>query len=298
MLAKELIDPKSIVVVGGSNDVQKPGGKILKNILEGGYNGQIYVSNPKEDLVQGVRSYRNLSELPQTDLAIIAIASKFAFQTIEFLTEKNETKGFIIISAGFGEENKEGAELEARIVAQINKFGGSLIGPNCTGILTKHHHSIFTEPIPKLASEGVDFISGSGATACFIMEKGVEMGLMFSSVFSVGNSAQIGVEEVLQHFDESYDMNTSSKVKLLYLENIMRPQKLLKHARSLISKGCKIAAIKAGSSEAGSRAASSHTGALASPDTAVDALFRKAGIVRCFSREELITVGSIFMHPN
>jgi acyl-CoA synthetase (NDP forming) len=297
MLAKELIDPKSIVVVGGSNDVQKPGGKILKNILEGGYNGQIYVSNPKEDLVQGVRSYRNLSELPQTDLAIIAIASKFAFQTIEFLTEKNETKGFIIISAGFGEENKEGAELEARIVAQINKFGGSLIGPNCTGILTKHHHSIFTEPIPKLASEGVDFISGSGATACFIMEKGVEMGLMFSSVFSVGNSAQIGVEEVLQHFDESYDMNTSSKVKLLYLENIMRPQKLLKHARSLISKGCKIAAIKAGSSEAGSRAASSHTGALASPDTAVDALFRKAGIVRCFSREELITVGSIFMHP-
>jgi acetyltransferase len=297
MVVQQLIDPKSIVVVGGSNDIHKPGGKILKNILDGDFNGDVYVSNPKEDEVQGIKSYRDLNELPQTDLAIIAIAAKYAYPTIEFLTEKKGTKAVIIISAGFSEESHEGAELEAKIVDQMNKVGGSLIGPNCTGILTTNHHSIFTEPIPKLDPKGVDFISGSGATACFIMEKGVEMGLSFSSVFSVGNSAQIGVEEVLEYLDENFDEETSSQVKLLYIENVDKPQKLLKHARSLISKGCKIAAVKAGSSDAGSRAASSHTGALASPDVAVDALFKKAGIVRCHGREELITVASVFMHP-
>ena len=122
-------------------------------------------------------------------------------------------------------------------------------------------------------------------------------GLTFSSVYSVGNSAQIGVEEVLEHFDETFDRNTSSKVKLLYIESIENPQKLLKHATSLIQKGCKIAAIKAGSSSAGSRAASSHTGALANSDVAVDALFKKAGIVRCYGRNELNYSCIIFMHP-
>ncbi len=296
MIAKELINPLSIVVVGGSNDIHKPGGKILKNLVDGGFSGHLYVSNPKEDEIQGIKSYRDLNELPQTDLAIIAIAAKYSLQTIKFLTENKKTKGFIILSAGFSEESEEGAVLEQQIVQQINKYGGSLIGPNCTGILTTNHHSVFTEPIPKLDPKGCDFISGSGATACFIMEAGIDKGLSFASVFSVGNSAQIGVEEVLEYLDDTFDAEKSSKVKLLYIENIDKPEKLLKHARSLINKGCKIAAVKAGSSDAGSRAASSHTGALASPDVAVDALFKKAGIVRCYGREDLITVASIFMH--
>ena len=104
--------------------------------------------------------------------------------------------------------------------------------------------------------------------------------LPFSRLFSLGNSAQIGVEEVLEHFDETFNSETSSKIKLLYIESIENPQKLLKHATSLIQKGCKIAAIKAGSSSAGRRAASSHTGALANSDDAVDALFKKAYINR------------------
>jgi acetyltransferase len=107
----------------------------------------------------------------------------------------------------------------------------------------------------------------------------------------------MGVEEILQYMDETYVEGESPKVKLLYIENIDKPGLLLKHASSLIRKGCHIAAIKAGSSEAGSRAASSHTGALASSDVAVDALFKKAGIVRCYGREELISVASIFMFP-
>ncbi len=297
MITKELTHPRSIVVVGGSEDLAKPGGKILKNIIDGNFNGDIYVLNPKADKVQGINSYKTPDKLPDVDLAIIAIAAKYTPETVEYLTRNKNTKAFIILSAGFSEESEEGKVLEDRVVAAINEVGGSLIGPNCVGILTPQHHSIFTQPIPKLNPKGCDFISGSGATACFIMEAGIPKGLQFANVYSVGNSAQLGVEEILKHLDENFDPKTDSKVKLLYLENIDKPDMLLKHASSLIRKGCKIAAVKAGASEAGSRAASSHTGALASSDVAVDALFRKAGIVRCYGREDLISVASVFMYP-
>ena len=297
MINEQLLNPKSIFVVGGSDDVQKPGGKVLKNLIDGNFAGNLYVANPKLDLVQGIKSYKDINDLPQTDLAILAIAAKFCPQTIETLSKEKNTRAFIILSAGFSEENEEGANLEKRILETLEKYNASLIGPNCIGFLNQQYNGIFTTPIPSLSKTGVDFISGSGATAVFIMESGVPKGLTFSSVWSVGNSAQIGVEEVLKHLDETYDPEKSSKVKLLYIENIDKPEMLLKHASSLIRKGCKIAAIKSGGSEAGSRAASSHTGALASPDVAVEALFRKAGIVRCNGREELATIASIFMHP-
>jgi acetate---CoA ligase (ADP-forming) len=297
MINRQLTHPESIVVVGGSNDITKPGGKVLKNILDGGFKGKLFVSNPKETEVQGIKSYPNPSDLPNVDLAVIAIAARFIPDLIDMLTCQKNTRAFIILSAGFSEESHEGKLLEDRIVSTIRKVGGSLIGPNCVGILTPQHHSIFTYPIPKLDPKGCDFISGSGATACFIMEAGIPKGLTFANVYSVGNSAQMGVEEVLQFMDENFNSETDSHIKLLYIENIAKPQLLLKHAASLIKKGCRIAAIKAGGSEAGSRAASSHTGALASPDVAVDALFRKAGIVRCYGREDLIATASVFSYP-
>ncbi len=297
MINKQLTNPESIVVVGGSNDINKPGGKVLKNIIDGGFTGRLHVLNPKMEEVQGVKSYKDAESLPETDLAIIAIAAKHTLPVVETLTQQKNTRAFIVLSAGYSEESEEGARLEEKLTALVNQVDGALIGPNCIGILNAHHHSVFTEPIPDLDPKGVDFISGSGATAVFILESGIPKGLKFSSLYSVGNSAQMGVEEVLQHMDEHFDPERDSHVKLLYVENIDKPKKLLKHASSLIRKGCRIAAVKAGSSDAGSRAASSHTGALASPDTAVDALFQKAGIVRCYGREELINVAAVFMHP-
>ncbi|PID94428.1 MAG: CoA ligase [Bacteroidetes bacterium] len=296
MINKKLINPKSIVVVGGSNDVRKPGGKVLKNLLDGDYPGKLYVVNPKEKEVQGLPCYASVDEIPQADMAILAIAAKYCPPTVEVLTAKKETQAFIIISAGFSEENAEGAALEKKVVELIERVDGSLIGPNCVGMFNTHFHGVFSTPIPRIDPQGVDFISGSGATAVFIMEAGISMGLTFNSLYSVGNSAQLGVEDILEHLDNTYEHGVSSPVKLLYIESVNKPQKLLRHARSLIQKGAKIAAIKAGSSEAGTRAASSHTGAMASPDVAVDTLFRKAGIVRCYGREELATVASIFMH--
>lgn len=296
MVTEQLINPESIVVVGASNSINKPGGKVLFNLKDVHFKGDIYVVNPKEEEVQSLKAFADVKDLPQVDLAIIAIAAKYCVETVRVLANQKKTRAFIILSAGFSEENEEGAKIEKEVVEIINAVDGSLIGPNCIGFLNSNYSGVFTTPIPKLAPFGCDFISGSGATAVFIMESGIPKGLTFSSVYSVGNSAQMGVEEVLKYLDESFDPIYSSKVKLLYIENIKKPDLLLKHAASLIRKGCRIAAIKSGSSDAGSRAASSHTGALASPDAAVDALFRKAGIVRCYSRDELTTIASVFLH--
>ena len=297
MINQQLLNPKSIVVVGGSNNVHKPGGAVVRNLIQGNYKGTLRIINPKEDEVQGIKVYHRADEIPDTDLAILVVAARFCPDYVEYLAANKQVRAFIIITAGFSEETKEGAVMEQKILATCEKYQCALIGPNCIGLLNNVHHSVFTKPIPKLHPQGVDFISGSGATAVFILESAVIKGLQFNSVWSIGNGKQNGIEDVLQYMDETFDPATSSKVKLLYIENIADPDKLLLHASSLIKKGCRIAAIKAGSSASGSRAASSHTGAIASSDSAVDALFRKAGIVRCFSRDELTTVGCIFTLP-
>ena len=297
MINEQLLNPRSIVVIGGSNNVHKPGGAIVRNIISGDYQGELRIVNPKEDDVQGIKACHDVKDLPQTDLAVLVVAAKFCPDYVDYLCSEKGVRAFVIISAGFGEETHEGGLLEQRILDTCEQYGAALIGPNCIGLLNRNHHSVFTLPIPKLSPKGVDFISGSGATAVFILESAVSKGLQFNSVWSIGNGKQIGIEDVLQDMDEHFDPETDSKVKLLYIENISNPDKLLFHASNLIKKGCRIAAIKAGSSESGSRAASSHTGAIASSDAAVEALFRKAGIVRCFSREELTTVGCIFTLP-
>ncbi len=296
MIHNSLLSPKSIVVVGGSENTSKPGGKIVKNLLDGNYQGQLLVLNPGRSEVQGVPSYANVADIPATvDLAILAIAAPLCPGVVKELGQTKGTTAFIVISAGFSEEGEAGALLEKQLVEAVEAVNGVLIGPNCIGMITPAYNGVFTAPVPKLNSLGCDFVSGSGATAVFILESALPKGLSFSSLITVGNSAQIGIEDILEHWDKTFD-ETSSRIKLIYVENIKDPDKLLKHASSLIRKGCKIAAIKSGVTEAGKRATSSHTGAMASADSAVEALFRKAGIVRCFGREELITVASVFMY--
>jgi acyl-CoA synthetase (NDP forming) len=297
MINRQLINPESIVVVGASNNICKPGGKLFHNIRTGTFKGDLYALNPKEDEIQSLPSYREISDLPFTEMAFLAIPATLCTAVVKELAETKGTRAFVIVSAGFSEENSEGAEIEKEIVEICRKHDAALIGPNCIGVMTPAYQGVFTLPIPNLDPRGCDFISGSGATAVFIMESGLQKGLRFNHVFSVGNSAQLGVEDVLQYLDLTFSEEHSSRVKMLYFETIKDPARLLKHATSLIGKGCQIAAIKAGTTDAGSRAASSHTGAMASPDMAVDALFRKAGIVRCYGREELTTVASVMLHP-
>lgn len=294
MVNKQLLQPESIVIIGASNDLKKPGGNMLKNVISGGFQGDLLVVNPKEEKVQGITTYSDVKEIPKTDLAILAIPAKYCPEAVRILAEEKNTKAFIIISAGFGEGGDEGKAWEQAIEATVNSVDGCLIGPNCIGVITETYKGVFTAPVPQYNPKGCDLISGSGATAVFIMEAGMSLGVTFANVFSVGNAAQTSVEDILEYMDIHFDAQKDPLVKLLYLETISNPKKLLKHASSLIQKGAKIAAIKAGSTAEGSRAATSHTGAIASSDMTVRALFLKAGIVYCSSRKELLSVASIF----
>ncbi|MGA9573995.1 MAG: acetate--CoA ligase family protein [Lysobacterales bacterium] len=294
MINQSLVNPQSIVVVGGSNDIKKPGGKVLKNIIDGGFAGRLLVVNQKETSVQGLECLASVDAIDSVELAIISIPAAHCPQVVKTLASAKGTRAFIILSAGFGEAGEQGKRWEREIVETVNAVGGCLIGPNCIGILNANYHGVFTTPIPPHDPKGCDLVSGSGATAVFLIEAGIPSGLKFANVFSVGNSAQIGVEDVLEYLDLSYDAERDSQIKLLYLESVSNPRKLLKHASSLVRKGARIAAIKAGCTVAGSRAAASHTGALATSDMVVRALFKKAGIVYCSSREELLSVASVF----
>lgn len=294
MITKQLLDPGSIVIVGGSNDISKPGGKVLHNLLAHDYKGQLFVVNPKEKEVQGARSFPECESVPEIELAIIAVAAEHVPGILETLAFRKNCRAFILFSAGFSEVGEEGKLLEKKCVEIVDAVGGTLLGPNCIGMITGTYKGVFAGPIPTYDPLGADCVSASGATMVYLLEMAIPRGLKFRDMFSVGNSAQVGVEDVLEYWDRSFDPEKSSKVKLLYMEEISDPKRFLKHARSLVKKGCRIAAIKAGSTEAGSRAVSSHTGALAGSDTAVNALFRKAGIIRCYSRVELVYVAAIF----
>ena len=122
MINKQLLNPSSIVVVGGSDDIQKPGGKVLKNLIDGHFKGSLYVVNPKMDEVQGIKSYRDVKDLPEVDCAILAIAAKFCPSTVEMLAKQKNTRAFIILSAGFSEENAEGKALDTEIGSERSRF--------------------------------------------------------------------------------------------------------------------------------------------------------------------------------
>lgn len=293
MIYEQLINPKSIVVVGASDNILKPGGSVLYNLTTGTFDKDLYVVNARGGSIQNTKAYASIEDIPQTDLAIISVPANQCLQTVEYLANEKGVKAFIVFSAGFSEESEDGAKLEKELVDIVNKAGAIMIGPNCSGYFNTKHQSIFTRPIPNLDPQGVDIISSSGGTITYIIESAMRIGLRFNSAWSIGNAAQVGVEDILEFLDNEFDPESSPKIKLLYLEKIADPDRFLNHSASLIRKGCKIAAIKSGSSSSGSRAASSHTGAIASSDSAVEALFRKAGIIRCYSREELANVAAV-----
>lgn len=295
MITSQLISPRSIAIIGASENTSKPGGKVLQNILEGKFKGPVYAVNKKPINVKGVQCVSEIEQISSVDLAIISIPANQCLDAIKKLI-KVGAKAFIIYSAGFSEAGEKGIVIEKEIIDVINNANATLIGPNCIGVINDVYKGVFTTPIPQYDKLGCELISSSGATAVFIMESALLTGLKFSNIYSIGNASQTGVEEILEYMDLTFDPENSPKVKLLYLEHIKNPFKFIKHATSLKKKGCKIAAIKSGFSEAGGRAASSHTGALATSDTVIRALFRKCGIVYCSSRDELIAVAGVFQN--
>ena len=289
-ILRKFLSPKSIVVVGASNNKSKPGGMITRNIMGSYTSGELYLVNQNSEVIDGKQSYARVEDLPEgIDLAFIAIPAKGVYQEIQKLSAKN-CKAVVVLTAGFGETDENGKAEEKRLVELANKEGIALVGPNVVGIVSPAYYGKFAGILPQLKKSSIDVVSASGATIDYVMEQADRRGLKLESVFSMGNSAQMCVEDIVEMLDESFS-ETSAKVKMIYLEGVKKPAKLLKHARSLTEKGCILVGIKSGVSDQGSRAAASHTGAMATSDTVVQALFDKAGIIRVRSKYELVEIG-------
>ena len=287
-----LFHPRSIAVIGASSDPLKPGGRVFKNIVDHGYKGILRPVNPKTAEILGIPVFSSIACLPETpDLAIIAIPSPMVLAAVTELAARG-TGAVIVLTSGFGEINPAGKETEEKMRLIADAAGMALIGPNCSGFLTTVYKGKFAGIVPKLPGGAVDFISGSGATVDYVMENAEGRGLSFGTVINLGNSTQMGVEDLLQLHDDNYGPDCA-RILLLYMEAVKKPALLLRHAGSLAQKGCILVGIKSGATSAGSRAAASHSGAMATSDTAVQALFDKAGIIRVTGRETLVDVACI-----
>ncbi len=290
MLSK-IMKPKSIAVIGASTKEHTIGSDIMKRLQEYKFNGNIYPVNPKGGVIEGLQAYTNVNEIPdEVDLAIIVVNAKFVLATIDQCHEKG-IKGLCIITAGFKETGKEGAEMEQQLLAKIREYGMRCVGPNCLGVVNTHPDirmdGCFAESLPERGNIG--FVSQSGALGGGILNILKDLNLGFAQFISIGNQADVNAETALEYWENEDDVEQI----LLYMESIQNPANFRKLA-TRISKKKPILALKAGRSAAGASAASSHTGSLAGADKAANALLAQSGVIREYSLKNLFATAKVF----
>ncbi len=282
---EKIFSPKSIAVVGASRAAGSLGAEILRNLRESGFQGELYAVNPRaEGMAPSLMAIEGA-----VDLAIIVVPKDH----VESVIDDCVTKGVgavVVITAGFAETGAEGRALEQRLLQKVRAAGMRMVGPNCMGVINTHPsvsmHGTFAAVMPPRGS--IAMSSQSGALGVAILEHAKLLNLGFSTFVSVGNKADVSGNDLLQYWAE--DPNTD--VILLYLESFGNPKKFGEIARR-VGMRKPIVAVKAGRSTAGARAASSHTGALATSDTIVDDLFRQSGVIRTQTLEELFDVAAL-----
>lgn len=294
-MLKEQLDrimrPKSIAVVGASTKEHTIGSDIMKRLQEYKFTGKIYPINPKGGVIEGLQAYTTVNEVPEDiDLAIIVVNSKFVLGTIDQCNEKG-IKGLCIITAGFKETGKEGAELEKQLTEKLNEYGMRCVGPNCLGVVNTDPEismdGCFAESLPERGNIG--FVSQSGALGGGILNILKDLNLGFAQFISIGNQADVNAETALEYWENENDVEQI----LLYMESIQNPANFRKLA-TRISKKKPILALKAGRSAAGASAASSHTGSLAGADKAANALLAQSGVIREYSLKNLFSTAKVF----
>jgi acetyl coenzyme A synthetase (ADP forming)-like protein len=280
---RKFMFPHSIAVLGASN---KPGigNALVKDLIKNEYNGIIYPVNPKDDVVSSIKAYPSVLDIPgQVDMAIIAVAAERIQPLIEECGRKG-VKSLVIITAGFSEMGGEGTEREKKLLKTAGAYGMRIIGPNCLGIQntnpTVNMNASFA-PIYPLHGRTA-FGSQSGALGGAIISYAIQINLGLSNFVSIGNGADVTGNELLQYWAEDPDTD----LILLYLESFGNPRKFSRIARETTLKK-PVVIVKSGRSAVGARAAASHTGALASDDTATTALIKQTGMLRCNTLEEL-----------
>jgi acetyl coenzyme A synthetase (ADP forming)-like protein len=289
----ELLAPSSIAVIGASRKPATIGHEILRNLLRGGFTGPTYPVNPNAPAVAGVRAYPTIGDVPgDVDLAVIAVPAPEVSEAVRQCAAKG-VRGLVIVSAGFAETGGGGADVERELVEVARRHGMRVVGPNCMGVINTNPavrmNATFAPFVP--APGRIAFSSQSGALGIELLGRASDLGLGISTFVSVGNKADVSGNDLLQYWEEDPDTD----VILLYLESFGNPRKFARLARR-VSRTKPIIAVKSGRTQAGSRAAGSHTAALASSDVAVDALFRQAGVVRVDTLEELFDVAQVLAH--
>uniref|UniRef100_A0A7C2Z9I2 CoA-binding protein n=1 Tax=Ignisphaera aggregans TaxID=334771 RepID=A0A7C2Z9I2_9CREN len=286
---EELFKPRSVAVIGASREPGKVGHSILKNIIEGGYKGSIYPVNPKANEILGYPVYKSVSEIPgDVDLAVIVVPAPAVPGVLEECGKKG-VKYVVVISAGFKEVGGEGVEREKKLVEIARKYGMRVVGPNCLGIIDTYTplNATFGPRIPKRG--GIAFVSQSGALLAAILDWAEKIGIGFSKIVSLGNKADLSEIDFIEYLGE----DPETKVILLYLESIADGRKFIE-VGSRVSRKKPVVLLKGGVTEAGARAALSHTGSMAGGATVLKAALKKAGIVGVSSLSELFDLAIAF----
>lgn len=298
MISNQIISPRSIAIIGGTNDPATPGGGALKNLIISNFKGKIHVVGSEDPCMQDFATYKDVMEIPDTDLAIIAEDKGDSVRTIEILCTKKECKAIIIYPDRITGRKRDGSsmtaqEAEERVLKLAGEFGVTIIGPNSAGVFTPGYSGLYTDTLPNV-EDGIDIISSSRTTISFMIEAAKKYGVRIANVFSVGYSNFTSVEDVLEWMDSDNDANPGKhRVIAIYIEKISNAASMLKHCRSLVKKGAGIVAIKGGCTNDEFTSGISHTGVLASPTNAVSALFKKCGIIRAFGRERMMNIAAI-----
>ena len=284
---KRLLYPRTVAVVGASRNPESVGGAIFRNLLQGGFNGTVFPVNPNAASIGGVLAYPSVLEVPgDVDIAIIVVPAELVLNVVDECGRKG-VWGVVIISAGFGEAGPEGKVRERKLVEKALSFGMRVIGPNCLGILNCNIdvslNATFSPTVPPCGRISIGSQSGALGLALLDYAKGMSLGI--SNFVSIGNRIDISSNDLLEFWED--DNNTD--MIILYLESFGNPRKFSRISRRISHKK-PIIAVKGGRSEVGARAATSHTGALAAAEVAVEAMFRQTGIIRVDTIAEMFNI--------
>ncbi|NCA94459.1 MAG: CoA-binding protein, partial [Sphingobacteriia bacterium] len=284
---EQLFNPAKVAIVGASDREGSVGNSITKNLLELGYQGEVFLINPKYQELLGKKCYQDLNEVEgEIDLAVVAIPAGFVNETIR---KAQRVKNFIVISAGFSEVGSEGRERENELLKIAEEKGVNILGPNCLGLIAPRIslNASFAGGMPEVG--GVSLISQSGALMVAMLDMAREKQIRFAQILSVGNKMQLSEAELLEYLENDAD----TKVIALYLEGIKDGQKFIQTAQR-VGQNKPVIVLKAGRSEKAQKAIASHTGSLAGSDEIMDIAFEKAGIIRAESLKDFFILITLF----
>ena len=282
--------PRSVAVIGASRTETSIGGRVLHNVVDAHFSGAVFPVNPNAPAVGSIKAYKSVLDIPDAvDLAVVVVPSKHVNAVVQECADKG-VKGVVVISAGFSETGEAGTEMEAELLDTVRAAGMRMVGPNCMGLLnTDPAVSLDVTFAPNFPPRGnVSMSSQSGALGIAILDYARQLDIGISTFVSVGNKTDVSGNDLLLYWEG----DPSTDVILLYLESFGHPRRFARIARR-IGRKKPIVVVKSGRTAAGARAASSHTGALASVEVAVSALFRQAGVIRTDTLEQLFEVATL-----